>query len=80
MISSWLLTVLWVIHFFWLYVIIWIRDSLLFYDVTVDLDGQEKHYKRLIEQMKIDHEKEIYKLKQENFVLSAKVSRTVYLI
>ena len=44
--------------------------------LTVDLDSQEKHYKRVIEQLKLDHEQEVFKLKQENFVLSAKVSKT----
>ena len=39
----------------------------------MDLAAQEKHYKQKLEQMSAQHEQELFKLKQENFVLSAKV-------
>ena len=43
------------------------------FSFVVDLAAQEKHYKQKLEQMSAQHEQELFKLKQENFVLSAKV-------
>lgn len=45
---------------------------------SVELDAKEREHRRTVEQMKIDHEKELFDLKQENYVLSAKVILEVY--
>ena len=41
---------------------------------TAELAAAERDHKTKMEQMRVEHEQEIFKLKQENFVLSAKVS------
>ena len=38
-----------------------------------DVSATEREHSRAIEQMKIEHEQQVFKLKQDNFVLSAKV-------
>lgn len=39
----------------------------------------ERDYRNRLEQMRIDHEQELFKIKQENYILSAKV-RMLYFV
>ena len=45
--------------------------------LKAEMDNQERDYGRKIESLRLEHEQEMFKLKQENFVLSAKVSSAI---
>ena len=53
-------------------------EFILMFFVSVELETKEKEYERKLEKMKIDHDQEIFALKQENYVLSAKVTIPVF--
>ncbi|XP_064629139.1 centrosomal protein of 162 kDa-like [Lineus longissimus] len=54
----------------------WKEERKMHAKVKADSFGMEREHKRKVEEIRLDYEQQLFKLKQENFVLAAKVTDT----